>query len=87
MEINETLRGQEVTTTMSYDPIGLIKWQLFVNMEKSFEQQSAMGVGDGTEVLGRRVAACYTCCKKSMQTLSLLPGAHLVTVWAVVSAF
>eukprot|EP01012_Entosiphon_sulcatum_P026116 TRINITY_DN3150_c0_g1_i1.p1 TRINITY_DN3150_c0_g1~~TRINITY_DN3150_c0_g1_i1.p1 ORF type:complete len:588 (+),score=138.74 TRINITY_DN3150_c0_g1_i1:26-1765(+) len=53
IEINASKKGEELTLELSYDPIGLIKWQMLVQMEQSFATQASLGLGGGHDEIKR----------------------------------
>eukprot|EP00667_Euglena_gracilis_P007003 EG_transcript_7062 len=49
VEVNASLLGQMLPLNISYDPLGLVKWQMLVALEQTFQQQAAMGLGGAHE--------------------------------------
>ncbi len=57
MEINSSLT--DLNVTLSYSPLGLLRWQMMNQMEQSFKMQEAMGTSVEAESDEFKVSSIY----------------------------
>jgi hypothetical protein len=57
--LNDTV--EHLTLSLSYSPMSLVKWQMMMQMEKSFQMQVALGTALENESDDFKVRLLYIC--------------------------